>query len=122
MWPDSCVNGNALGARGSVEGYARCLARRRNRRRMFDRSLDTHQGGYDMQDDKDTRQEIETMKIDLAVQQATQAGAQATQAATQAGQATTQAAAHAGVMMTMAAGWVGFIVGIFLGLAMARRP
>ena len=75
-----------------------------------------------MQDDKDTRQEIETMKIDLAVQQATQAGAQATQAATQAGQATTQAAAHAGVMMTMAAGWVGFIVGIFLGLAMARRP
>ena len=85
-----------------------------------------------MDNDKDTGKELESMKVDLAVQKATQAGAQATQAATQAGQAATQAAtqagqaattaaAQAGMSMTMMAGFIAFVVGIFLGLAISRQ-
>lgn len=47
--------------------------------------------------------------------------AQATQAATQAGATTTTAAAHAGTWATMAAGSVALVVGVFLGLAIAKR-
>jgi hypothetical protein len=77
----------------------------------------------------DLRMEIEELKREVAVQGATQAGAQSTQAATQAGQASTTAASQAGLaatntaaqmgtMSTMAAGFVALVVGIFLGLAM----
>jgi hypothetical protein len=43
---------------------------------------------------------------------------QATQAATLAGAQATQAAAHAGTWSTMLAGAVGFVVGIFLAIAL----
>jgi hypothetical protein len=69
---------------------------------------------------EDLKQEIEDLKTSQATQAATQAGAQATQAATQAGQATTMAATQAGTWSTMAAGVIAFIVGIFLGLAIAN--
>ncbi len=46
--------------------------------------------------------------------------AQATQAATLAGAQATQTAAHTGTWAVMAAGSVSLIVGIFLGMAIAR--
>ncbi len=46
--------------------------------------------------------------------------AQATQAATLAGAQTTQAAAHAGNLAVMAVGSVSLIVGIFLGMTIAK--
>ena len=55
-----------------------------------------------------------------ATQAATQAGAEATQAAVQAGQASTTAAAQAGLASTVAAGAVAFVVGLFLGITIAR--
>src|SRR3954468_14961462 len=70
--------------------------------------------------------EVQSLRTDLAVQQATQAGAEATQAATQAGQAAANTAAHAGTMATMVAGGAGLIAGMMLGLMMgalaAVRP
>lgn len=57
----------------------------------------------------------------LAVQEATQAGAQATQAATQAGMTSTLSAAHAGTWSVMGAGSVALLVGLFLGMAVARQ-
>ena len=62
-------------------------------------------------------EDVQQLKTDLAVQQAVQAGAEATQAATQAGQAATNAAAHAGTMMTFVAGGVALTLGMFLALA-----
>lgn len=84
-----------------------------------------------MAEEFDARQEIESLKLDVAVQAATQAGAQATQAAAQAGQAATTAAAQAGqaaataaslvgMGAAMASGMVMFIVGIFLGLTIHK--
>jgi hypothetical protein len=64
---------------------------------------------------------VEALEKAQAVQAATQAGAQATQAATLAGAQTTQAAAHAGTWATMAAGSIALIVGMFLGLTIAKR-
>jgi hypothetical protein len=61
--------------------------------------------------------EVQQLKTDLAVQQAVQAGAEATQAATQAGQAATNAATHAGTWSTFIAGGVALTVGMFLALA-----
>jgi len=55
-----------------------------------------------------------------ATQAATQAGQAATQAATQAGQAATTAAAQAGLATTVGAGAVAFVVGMFLGITIAR--
>lgn len=55
-----------------------------------------------------------------AVQAATQAGAQATQAAALTGAQTTQAAAHAGTWSTMAAGAIALVVGMFLGVSIAK--
>ncbi len=46
--------------------------------------------------------------------------AQATQTATTAGMQATQAAAQAGTWAVMAAGSISLIVGIFLGMAIAR--
>jgi hypothetical protein len=46
--------------------------------------------------------------------------AQATQAATLAGAQATQAAAHAGTWSTMLAGAAGLVIGMFLGLAIAK--
>jgi hypothetical protein len=55
-----------------------------------------------------------------ATQAATQAGQAAAQAATQAGQAATTAAAQAGLATTVGAGAVAFVIGIFLGITIAR--
>ena len=62
-----------------------------------------------MPDNNELKQELDTVKCDLVVQTATQAGAQATQAATQAGAQATQAAA-------VVSGAVAFVVGLFLGM------
>lgn len=57
----------------------------------------------------------------LAVEQATQAGVQATQAATQAGMTSTFSAAHAGTWSVMGAGSIALVVGLFIGVAVAKR-
>ena len=59
---------------------------------------------------EDLKQEIEDLKT-----------SHATQAATQAGQASTMAATQAGTWTTIAAGAMALIVGMFLGLAIAKR-
>lgn len=69
---------------------------------------------------KDHEVQVATQAGAQATQSAAQAGAEATQAAMQAGQASTFAATHAGTWSTMAAGWVAFVVGMFLGLAVAN--
>ncbi|MFD3808132.1 hypothetical protein ACFWTC_32095 [Streptomyces sp. NPDC058619] len=48
------------------------------------------------------------------------AGAQATQAATQAGMTLTFGATHAGTWSVMVTGSVALMVGIFLGMAIAK--
>ncbi|MFD3809137.1 hypothetical protein ACFWSF_38220 [Streptomyces sp. NPDC058611] len=63
---------------------------------------------------------IQALETTLAVQEATMAGAQATQAATQAGMTSTFTATHAGTWSVMAVGSVALLVGIFLGMAIAR--
>ena len=66
----------------------------------------------------------ETMEQDQVVERVhALETAQATQAAAMAGAEATQAAAHAGTWSTMLAGAGGFVVGIFLGMAItnARR-
>jgi hypothetical protein len=84
-----------------------------------------------LHDPRVLRQDIEDLKRQHEVTEATQAGAQATQAATQAGaeatqaavqagQATTMAAAQAGLASSVAAGAVAMVVGLFLGMAIAR--
>ena len=70
--------------------------------------------------ENDVQERLHSLETAQAVQAATQAGAQATMAATQAGASSTTAAAHAGTWSTMAAGAAGFVVGIFLGLAIAK--
>jgi hypothetical protein len=81
-------------------------------------------------DVQELRQELEELEREQAVQAATQSGAQATQAATQAGAEATQAATHAGQATTTAAsqaglagavgaGAAGFIIGMFMGMAIA---
>ena len=73
-----------------------------------------------MSESNDVQQDVQDLRHDLDVQAATQAGAQATQAATQAGAQATQAAAQAGMAAAVAAGFVALIVGIFLGMAIAK--
>jgi hypothetical protein len=96
-----------------------------------DEGIDPVNGENGMPTLEDTQQDVETVKRDLAVQTATQAGAQATQAATQAGQAATTAAAQAGqaattaamqagLAMTVGAGFAAFVIGIILGLALSK--
>jgi len=78
------------------------------------------ENGTTTTDDEVTKR-VENLEKTLAVQAATQAGAEATQAATLAGAQATQAAAHAGTWTTMAAGSVALIVGMFLGLTINKR-
>lgn len=68
----------------------------------------------------DLQQKVQQLEKAQEVAAATQVGAQATQAAAQAGQAATAAASMAGLGGTVAAGAVSLIVGIFLGMAIAR--
>jgi|tagenome__1003787_1003787.scaffolds.fasta_scaffold14980467_1 hypothetical protein len=69
----------------------------------------------------DVTKRLEDLEKAQAVQAATQAGAEATQAASMAGAQATQAAAHAGTWTTMAAGSIALVVGMFLGLTIAKR-
>ena len=68
----------------------------------------------------DLEQRVSDLEKAQAVQAATQAGAEATQTATMAGAQATQAAAHAGTWATMAAGSIALVVGIFLGVTIAK--
>lgn len=63
---------------------------------------------------------IHSLEVAQATQAASAAGAEATQAATTAGMQATQAAAQAGTWAVMAVGSVSLIVGIFLGISMAK--
>lgn len=63
---------------------------------------------------------VHTLEKGLEVQTATQGGAQATQAATQAGAQAAQAAATAGMGAAIVSGAVAFVVGLFLGITIAR--
>ncbi|MFD9357225.1 hypothetical protein [Streptomyces sp. NPDC060031] len=68
----------------------------------------------------DLENKIQQLETALAVQEANMAGAQATQAATQAGMTSTFTATHAGTWSVMVTGSVSLLVGIFLGMAIAR--
>jgi hypothetical protein len=73
-----------------------------------------------MDDNKDLAERVHALETAQAVAETVQSGAEATQAATQAGASATTAAAHAGTWSTMAGSAAGLIVGIFLGLAIAK--
>lgn len=84
-----------------------------------------------LHDPRVLRQDVENLKREHEVTEATQAGAQATQAAAQAGaeatqaavqagQATTMGASQAGLMATVVAGATALVVGMFLGIAISR--
>jgi hypothetical protein len=72
-----------------------------------------------MDDDK-ILERVHALETAQATAEAVQSGAEATQAATQAGMSSTTAAAHAGTWSTMVGSAAGLIVGIFLGLAIAK--
>ncbi|MFG2638820.1 hypothetical protein ACGFX8_34610 [Streptomyces sp. NPDC048362] len=63
---------------------------------------------------------VQKLETGLAVQEASMAGAQATQAATQAGMTSTFTATQTGTWAVMATGSVALLVGIFLGMAIAK--
>jgi len=69
----------------------------------------------------DVESRVRTLETAQATQAAALAGAEATQAAASAGMTATGMAVQAGNMTTVAAGSMAFVVGIFLGLAIARR-
>ncbi|MDX6592802.1 MAG: hypothetical protein QOJ13_1998 [Gaiellales bacterium] len=80
----------------------------------------TMEDGSQTTTQEDMGQRMSALEKAQAVQAATQAGAEATQAATLAGAQSTQAAAHAGTWATMAAGSIALVVGIFLGVTIAK--
>jgi hypothetical protein len=82
---------------------------------MMTESDTTTQNGGD-----DFGKRVSELEKAQAVQAATQAGAEATQAAAMSGAQATQAAAHAGTWATMAAGSIALVVGIFLGVTIAK--
>ncbi|OQD57360.1 hypothetical protein BM536_005160 [Streptomyces phaeoluteigriseus] len=63
---------------------------------------------------------IHTRETGLAVQEASMAGAQVTQAAAQAGMTATFTATQTGTWAVMATSSVALLVGIFLGMAIAK--
>ena len=78
----------------------------------------TTDGGTSMAEDMDER--VRNLETAQATQAATMAGAEATQSAGMAGMTSTMSAMQAGNMATMVAGGVSLIVGIFLGMAIAK--
>ncbi|TDD70664.1 hypothetical protein E1262_08360 [Jiangella aurantiaca] len=68
-------------------------------------------------DDREIEKRLRAVETAQAAGAAALTGAQATQAAAHAGSSATMAAMQAGNMATMVAGGVGFVVGIFLGIA-----
>lgn len=79
-------------------------------------SIQTENEGVTV-DDKQIEERLHAVETAQAAGAATLAGAQATQVAAQAGSSATMAAMQAGTMTTMVAGSVGFVVGIFIGIA-----
>jgi hypothetical protein len=71
-------------------------------------------------DTDDLREKVHELETAQATQAATTAGMESTNAATTAGMQATQAAAQAGTWAVMIAGSAGLIVGIFLGMAIAK--
>ncbi len=71
-------------------------------------------------DNEKLLERIHALETAQATQAATTAGLEATQGAVQAGNMATTTAMTTGTMTTMAAGSIGLIVGIFLGMAIAR--
>ncbi|MBW3611406.1 MAG: hypothetical protein KY438_07735 [Actinobacteria bacterium] len=68
----------------------------------------------------DLKERIHALETAQATQAATTAGMEATQTATTAGMQAAQAAAQAGTWAVMAAGSASLIIGIFLGMAIAK--
>ncbi|MFE7779086.1 hypothetical protein ACFU5O_35500 [Streptomyces sp. NPDC057445] len=64
---------------------------------------------------------VQSLETAFAAQEAAMVGAQATQAATQAGMTTTFAATQSGTWAVMATGSAALVVGIFLGMAIAKH-
>ncbi len=71
-------------------------------------------------DNDEMQERIHSLETAQATQAATTAGMEATQTATTTGLQAAQAAAQAGTWAVMAAGSISLIVGIFLGMAIAR--
>ena len=76
--------------------------------------------GTEMAEDNDLLDRIHKLEVSQATQAAAATGAEATQAAAMAGAAATGAAGIAGLGASVMAGSVSLIVGIFLGMAIAR--
>ena len=68
----------------------------------------------------DLKERIHALETAQATQAASTAGMEATQSAVTAGMQATQAAAQAGTWAVMASGSVSLIVGLFLGMAIAK--
>ena len=74
-----------------------------------------------MPEDEAMLERMHKLEVAQATQTAAAVGAQATMAAAEAGGMATGAAAMAGLASAVVAGASSFIVGVFLGLAIARR-
>ena len=68
----------------------------------------------------DLKERVHALETALATQTATTAGMEATNAATTAGLQATQAAAQVGTWAVMVASSASLIVGIFLGITIAK--
>lgn len=68
----------------------------------------------------DLKERIHALETAQATQAATTVGMEATQTAVTAGMQAAQAAAQVGTWAVMAAGSVSMVVGIFLGIAIAK--
>jgi hypothetical protein len=71
-------------------------------------------------DNDDLKERLHALETAQATQAATTAGMEATQTATTAGMQATQAAAQAGTWAVMGAGSAALIVGLFLGMSIAK--
>ena len=71
-------------------------------------------------ENNDLTERIHALETAQATQAATTAGMEATQTAVTAGMQATQAAAQVGTWAVMAAGSASLIVGMFLGMAIAK--
>jgi hypothetical protein len=73
----------------------------------------------EMTSDSDVMDRVHKLEVAQATQAAAATGAQATQAAAQAGAMATNAAGMAGMGAAVVSGAAGFIIGVFMGLAIA---
>ena len=82
---------------------------------------DHHAEGAMTMDNDEMQERIHSLETAQATQAATTAGMEATQTATTTGMQATQAAAQAGTWAVMATGFVSLVVGIFLGVTIAKN-